>query len=155
MDLDVLRSELIRDEGMRLLAYKDTRGFLTIGVGRNLDSNQLSADELAVIGHNCRRLPITKAQAYILLVSDILTASSALDKCLPWWKNLDEVRRRVLINMAFNLGISGLMGFKQTLSMIRAGNYGTAAVCMLQSTWASQVPERAKRLSSMLRTGAA
>lgn len=140
---------------MRLLAYEDTRGFLTIGVGRNLDSNPLSADELAVIGHNCRSLPITKEQACILLVSDILTASTALDKYLPWWKNLSEVRRRVLINMAFNLGIKGLMGLKQTLTMIRAGNYDMASDSMLQSAWASEVPEQAKRLARMIRTGVA
>lgn len=155
MDLSVLRSELVRDEGLRLEAYKDVCGFLTIGVGRNLDSNPLSASEVSVIGHDCRKLPITREQAGILLVNDILTASTALDKYLPWWKNLDEVRRRVLINMAFNLGISGLMGFKQTLSSIRSGDYVAAAGHMLQSTWANQVPDRADRLASMMRTGAA
>lgn len=155
MDLSILRSELIRDEGLRLQAYEDTCGFLTIGVGRNLDGNPLSANELSAIGHNCRRLPITKEQACALLDNDVLTMSTALDKDLPWWRNLDEVRRRVLINMAFNLGIRGLMKFKQTLSMTRAGNYDAAAVCMLQSTWASQVGDRAKRLASMMRTGVA
>lgn len=155
MDLSVLRSELILDEGMKLLAHRDSRGLLIIGVGRNLDSNPLSANEVSVIGHDGRELPITKEQACILMVSDILTARTALDKHLPWWKNLDEVRRRVLIHMAFNLGIKGLMGFKQTLSMTRAGKYDTAADCMLQSIWASQMPKRASRLASMMRTGVA
>jgi len=63
------------------------------------------------------------------------------------------VRQRVLLDMAFNLGISGLLKFKRTLKAIRAKQYEKAAEMMLDSRWATQVGQRAKRLSKMMATG--
>jgi lysozyme len=59
----------------------------------------------------------------------------------------------VLVNMAFNMGINGLLGFKHTLELVRTGNYADAADAMLNSKWAEQVGPRAKRLSEQMRTG--
>ena len=49
MNMSALISELERDEGVRLSAYKCTAGFLTIGVGRNLDTNKLTVEELSFV----------------------------------------------------------------------------------------------------------
>ena len=54
--------------------------------------------------------------------------------------------------MAFQLGIDGLLKFKNTLNLIEAGDYETASKEMLNSLWAKQTPERAKRLSEQIRT---
>lgn len=132
----LMRVELIRDEGIRLRPYKDSVGKLTIGVGRNLDDVGISAEE-----------------ANRLLDADIDRAAAALDKALPWWRGLSEVRQRVLLNMCFNLGIGALLGFKNTLAAIKAGRYEDAASGMLASKWAGQVGDRAKRLAAMMRTG--
>ena len=153
MNLTVMEQELERDEGLRLSAYKDPAEKLTIGVGRNLDDNPLSPAELLVIGHDCRTQPITKEQALYLLGNDIKATTLCLDRFLPWWANMDEVRKRVLINMCFNLGISRLLQFKETLHWMQLGHYNAAASCMAESKWAAQVGQRAVRLENMMRTG--
>lgn len=76
-----------------------------------------------------------------------------LDRNLSWWKNLDEVRQRVLFDMCFNLGVTKLLAFKNTLEAIRTGRYDDAAAGMLNSLWAKQVKGRATRLANMMRTG--
>lgn len=153
MNISLLKSELTRDEGLRLSAYKDTYGHLTIGVGRNLDGNPLSDDEIAVVGHDCRTCSITQEQAIYLLGHDIARVTVQLDRVLPWWTTLDDVRRRVLINMAFNMGTRNLVGFRRFLSALNKAQYAAAASEMLQSLWASQVGKRADRLATMMRTG--
>lgn len=131
-----MRSELIRDEGVRLKPYRDTVGKLTIGIGRNLDDVGIS--------------PVEAAQ---LLDSDIQRTAAELDAALPWWRGLDEVRQRVILNMAFNLGVAGLLGFKNTLINVRDGHYAAAAAGMLASKWAVQVGQRAQRLADMMMKG--
>lgn len=136
MNNDKLLKQLDLHEGLELKPYKDTVGKLTIGVGRNLTDRG-----------------ITKDEAYYLLRNDVAIAITDLDKNLSWWKNLDEIRQRVLADMCFNLGISKLLGFKNTLELIRKGDYETAASAMLNSLWAKQVKGRATRLANMMRTG--
>jgi lysozyme len=63
------------------------------------------------------------------------------------------VRQNVLADMCFNLGIGGLLSFKNTLAMVEHGKYEEAAAAMLQSKWATQVGQRAIELSEMMRTG--
>lgn len=128
--------QLKRDEGMRLKPYTDTVGKVTIGIGRNLTDNGISEYE-----------------AELLLQHDITNASQQLRENLPWTDGLDDVRRAVLTNMAFNMGIHSLMGFKNTLALIQAGDYAGAAQAMLNSKWATQVGPRAHRLSIQLETG--
>lgn len=129
-------AELRRDEGERFKPYKDTVGKLTIGVGRNLDDRGITTDESAY-----------------LLANDVTHVMRGLDIGLPWWRTLDPVRQRVLINMGFNLGINGLLGFVNTLRMVREKDYAAAAAGMLASKWARQVGDRAKRLAYMMEHG--
>jgi lysozyme len=55
--------------------------------------------------------------------------------------------------MSFQLGVDGLLGFKNTLKMIEQRNYEAAAAGMLNSLWAKQTPERANRMAEQMRTG--
>ena len=153
MNMDALISELERDEGVRLSAYRCTAGFLTISVGRNLDTNKLTAEELAFVGHDGRKKSIAKSQSDYLLKNDIERVCAELLKFLPWWAYLGDVRTRVLVNMAFNLGTAGLLTFTNTLALIRSGSYAQAAAEMVKSKWAKQVGKRADRLANMMRTG--
>jgi lysozyme len=123
-------------EGVRLKPYRCTAGKLTIGIGRNIEDRG-----------------ITMAEAELLLRNDLADVRNGLANALPWIATLDDVRQRVLIDMAFNLGIGGLLQFERTLAAVRAGEYQRAAAMMLQSRWASQVGERAKRLARMMETG--
>lgn len=131
-----LIAQLVRDEGLKLHPYCDSVGKITIGIGRNLDDVGLSHDE-----------------ALLLLNNDLDKASSQVRTQLPWTINLDDARLAVLVNMAFNMGIGSLLGFKDTLALIHSGKYTAAADAMLQSKWASQVGARATRLAEQMRTG--
>jgi lysozyme len=134
--LNSLREQLIRDEERRLRVYPDSRGIPTIGVGRNLRDKGISV-----------------AESDLLLDNDIAEYTRAVHTALPWVAGLDLARQEVLINMAFNLGIYGLLEFKRTLDSIQHGNYDLAASQMLESKWATQVGPRAHRLSKQMRTG--
>lgn len=138
--IEQLTAQLRRDEGTRATVYKDTLGFDTIGVGRLIDSRKpgsgLRPDEIDY-----------------LLRNDIADRVEALTKALPWFDRLDEARQGVLINMAFQLGTAGLLGFKSTLALVVAGKYAEAAEQMIKSKWATQTPARAKRLAEQMKTG--
>jgi lysozyme len=131
-----LREQLIRDEGRRLRPYRDSVGKLTIGVGRNLDD-----------------VGISPAEADFLLDNDIARATAEVRTFLPWTETLDEVRREALVNMAFNLGIGGLLGFRLMLAALRGGDYASAAAEVLESRYAQQVGPRAHRVSKQIETG--
>ena len=132
-------SQLKRDEGEVLHAYQDHLGFWTIGIGILIDKRKgggLRPEESEFIFRNRLKL-----------------LDEELSRRLPWIVKLDPARKGVLINMAFQMGVTGLLGFKNTLAMIEAGRYQDAAKAMLQSKWATQTPARANRLSRQMETG--
>jgi lysozyme len=143
VNLARLKEQLTLHEGLRLFPYKDTIGILTIGIGHNLTANGLHPEVVA--------LQFNK---------DVEAAVLDLEKNLPWVMELDEVRLRVLIDMCFNLGISRLLKFKNTLAAIHRGEYEHASAMLMDSLWAHQVGDgyggrfdRAERLAEMMRTG--
>lgn len=139
MDKKQLTKELRRDEGVVPFAYQDHLGYWTIGVGRLIDKKKGGG--------------LSDAEIDFLLSNDIDRFEKQIIDALPWYGSLDDVRQRVLVNMAFNMGIAGLLGFKNTLAMVERGDYAGAAKGMLASKWAGQVGERAKRLATMMETG--
>lgn len=143
-NLNLLVSELRRDEGVRYLPYKDSVGINSTGVGHNLKEIPLKEGW---------SYPLTDTQVNELLESDLKNVFCDLENNISWWSNLSEVRQRVLANMCFNLGINRLLGFKNTLNFIKNGQYDDAAEGMLNSKWASQVKDRAKRLATMMKEG--
>lgn len=136
VDRTAMTRQLRLHEGERLKPYRCTAGKLTIGVGRNLEDRGITAQESAM-----------------LLANDIAREERALFEALPWVSGLDEVRQRVLLDMAFNMGMGSLLQFKLTLGAIQAGQYEQASKMMLDSRWAKQVGTRAERLSRMMATG--
>ena len=135
--MDRIKEQLVRHEGLRLRPYRCTAGKLTIGIGRNLDDRGISQKE-----------------AYAMLERDIQDCEQWLiDEIPEVYNKLDEVRQSVLLNMCFNLGIKGLLEFKNTLSFIGAGDWERAANNMLASKWAKQVGMRAIELSELMRKG--
>ena len=69
------------------------------------------------------------------------------------WRKMDEPRQAVLLNMAFNLGVPKLMGFKRALSAMSIGDYPRAGTEMLDSKWAKQVKGRAAELARQMVLG--
>lgn len=131
-----LVEQITRDEGSRLKPYRDGAGKLTIGIGRNLDDKGISP-----------------AEEQMLLQDDIRDVQAGLQNALPWVYQLDEARRGVLENMAYNMGVQKLLSFRDTLSFVQRGMYEQAAHAMMQSLWATQVGPRAMRLAEQMRTG--
>jgi len=126
------------DEGVRLKAYLDTVGVWTVGYGH---------------AHVAPGTVWMLEQAEAALIEDVRKHNKELAEALPWLSSLDPVRRRVLQNMSFNLGVKGLLGFKNTLEAVRTGRYNQASAGMLASKWAKQVKGRAVRLADEMLTG--
>lgn len=131
--------QLRRDEGEVLYAYQDHLGFWTIGVGILIDKRKGGA--------------LRPEESEFIFRNRLKLLESELAQKLPWIVKLDPARKGVLLNMAFQLGVSGLLGFKTTLATVQAGKYQDAAKQMLQSKWATQTPARAQRLSNQMATG--
>lgn len=131
--------QLKRDEGEKLHAYQDTLGYWTIGIGILIDQRKgggLRPEESEFIFRNRLKL-----------------LDEELARVLPWLPKLDPARRGVMLNMAYQMGAMGLLGFKTTLALVSAGKYQEAAKQMLESKWAKQTPARAQRLSNQMATG--
>lgn len=127
---------LKRHEGLRLRPYKCTAGKLTIGYGRNLEDNGITTEE-----------------ADILLRNDVMLLEQELYENISFYHELDQVRQAALLDMAYNLGISGLLKFKKTLAFLKNQNWELAAKEMLNSKWAEQVKGRSVEISEMIKTG--
>ena len=137
--MDKLIEMLKRHEGMKTHAYKCSEGKITVGVGRNIDEQGgigLSEDEIEY-----------------LLQNDIERVIVELSSEYEWFSYLDDVRKDVMINIAFNLGITRLRGFKKALAAMESGDYKKASTEFLDSRWAKQVGGRALELSDILAVG--
>lgn len=143
--------QLKRHEGFRTKVYQCTAGRDTCGYGYNLDANPLALSNYEIVGF--RKNGITKEQAETILKIHVAQIETTLTKTFAWFENLNDARKAVLINMTFNLGLVGLMGFKNTLRMIETGDFEGASKNMLHSKWATQVKGRAVELSTQMRTG--
>lgn len=125
--------QIKRDEGRRPKPYQDTQGIWTVGYGHNLTTGPLSDDAMEQI------------------LRDDLQAVETQCLTLPIWKDLSEARKGVLLNMAFNLGFTGLMGFRNMYQALEVRDYERAAAEMEDSRWARQVGARADRLAKQMR----
>lgn len=130
----LLERDLIRDEGWKDRPYKDTLGHLTIGVGHNLDAEGL-----------CKEAILAQ------LRYDIKHAEGILDARMAGWRDLPDPAKRVLTNLAFNIGNS-LFSFKQMILAVHNHDWNEAAAQLLSSLYAKQVGERAVRLANLFRS---
>lgn len=135
MNLDSLRNQLMQDEGLKLKPYRDSKGRLTIGVGRNLDDVGISKDE-----------------AMYMLDNDIKDRMSYLENWSLFTK-LSDNRQLVIADMAFNMGIAGLLEFEKMLNYLSQDDYDNAATEILDSVAAKENVNRYQMLAKMMREG--
>jgi len=151
IDISEAEKRLILHEGLRLNPYYCTRGKQTIGIGRNLDDNPITLEEKAVVGdweHG-----ITKQGALYLLRNDISRFEKQLEQKISFWKSLDDERQYALLDMTFNLGLKGLLKFKNMLQAIEQKDYTLASEECLNSHYAKETGKRSLRISCLIRTG--
>ena len=136
-------NQIIKDleelEGFKPYAYRDSLGIWTIGYGINVDKDHGGG--------------ITEEESEMLLLNRLNTKIEELDTAISWWRMLDDVRQDVIVEMAYQLGVQGLLDFNKFLAYAKAKQYDLAAGEMLNSLWAQQTPERAKMLSQRFATG--
>lgn len=143
-----LIASLVVDEGIRLKVYDDATGkpivpgsvvigHPTIGIGRALDTK------------GC-----TEQEAYQWCSNDIEEKKNGLVAGIDFWPQLDDVRQNVLIEMAFQMGVTGLLAFHGMLGAMKAQDWRSAADAGLDSAWARETSARARKLMTMLASGA-
>jgi len=130
---------LKRHEGVKSHAYRCSSNKITVGCGRNIDEN-------GGIG-------LTDSEIDMLLANDIKRVEQELKDRFSWYRNLDSVRREAMIDIAFNLGITKLLGFKKALAAMESGDYFWASTEFNASRWAEQVGYRSDELCDMIETG--
>ena len=146
MDKKELMEELIVDEGKVSEIYKDHLGYDTFGVGHLITSKD---DECGKpVGTE-----VSEKRIMQCLEQDIDGICADLDRNIPFWRELDEERQRVVANMAFNLGINRLLQFEKFLDALENRDYNKAAVEMMDSRWARQVGPRSERLKERMIKG--
>lgn len=128
-----LKEMIKKDEGLRLKVYNDTEGKPTIGWGFCLDYFDIS-------------------DAEYFLNKKILQATDHLNQ-FTWYKRLNDPRKEVCVNMIYNLGIAGFMGFKQFIRALTAFDWDRAEIELLDSKAARKLPERYGRLAKIIKTG--
>lgn len=152
VNLNKLKTQLLVEEGSPSHTYLDSEGILTGGVGHNLQAHP--APSFTKVG-----VPVPQTVAAKWLEDDIAAVVKDLNKWLPWWKDLDDPRQNAVADMTFNLGIgnaeagTGLLGFRNTLLLLREGDYMGAAANIKSSLYARQVGRRASRIAGMIAYG--
>lgn len=130
--------EMLRvHEGFVGHAYRDHLGYWTIGIGRLIDQRRGGG--------------ITEEEARYLLRNDLERIRGELHDRVGWLGSLSDVRRAAVLDMAFNLGVDGLLGFRRMLAALEARDYQRAADEALDSLWARQVGMRARDIAEMVR----
>jgi len=132
--MEGLREDLIAEEGIQLKPYLCPAGKTTIGVGRNLDD-----------------VGITQDEAMEMLDNDIDRVKAQLAKALPWLETKPPDVQRAIANMTFQMGLGALLKFKKMLVAIQARDYNAARREALDSAWAKQTPQRAKRVTDLFK----
>lgn len=138
-DRAALLKELEGDEGRVPHAYRDHKGYWTIGVGFLIDKEKGGRIPDAVIDFWLDYL--------------VQQREDALDRYLPWWRSLSDARQRALIQMSYQLGVDGLLGFPKMLGALQSGDWREAYRQALDSKWAKvDTPERAQRVAALFLT---
>ncbi|MBQ7659415.1 MAG: glycoside hydrolase family protein [Alphaproteobacteria bacterium] len=148
--LDEIQKRLLLHEGAVDHIYTCPAGYKTIGIGRNLETNPLTAKEKEVVGDISHGITLDKA--LYLLRNDVKRCEKELSDNISWFYQLDDERQYALLDMCFNMGIKKLLGFKRMLGAMFIGDFRGAAKECLMSKYARDVGKRAKRIATLIET---
>ena len=97
-------------EGCRLMPYRCTAGKLTIGIGRCIDTNPFTKEELQAVGD--WKHGITRNAALMLLRNDIDRCKNELSG-LDFYAKLDLERNTLCLICAFAKGYMACLNIKK------------------------------------------
>lgn len=146
----VAKNEGFGKKGKPGQIYVDTMGKRTVGYGFNIDDpyirSQIPADIVA------GKRPMQEAEAMPLLQKFINNAQKDAISLVgeDVFNNLSDSQKIALTDVVYNLGKGKASGFKKTIGAIKAGDFNTAGMELLDSDYAKQVGDRALRNSRML-----
>lgn len=130
MTTNRLETDLRSEEGDRLVAYQDTMGVWTDGVGH---------------AHVRPGTVITESVSEQQFHQDLAQTKSQLDNQLPWWRTIPDRQQDALANLGFELGVTKLCTFGTFLSLMKSGLWVQAKADLATTRWATQVqPSRLK-----------
>ena len=133
-ELTDIVKDIKKHEGFEPKVYKCTEGYDTIGYGFAIKDLVLDEDI-----------------ADLILMKKLHKLLQRILIAFPWFKDVDDIAKGVIVNMCYQLGLSGFSKFKKTIYLLETEQYEEASVEMLDSLWAKQTPNRAKELSETLR----
>ena len=126
-----LEKQLKEHEGFRGMPYDDSLGYPTIGYGT--------------------KLPINADEAELLMKYRLEQKRDELIIAMPFVYNLPDDKQKVLYEMSYQMGVTGVLLFKRMWSALKSGDFERASKEMLDSRWAVQTPERAERLAKKMK----
>jgi lysozyme len=149
-----LQESVIVHEAIMESPYKDSLGLWTVGVGRCLERSPLTGDQWKrLLDAGAISVKLTNSGSLMLLDDDLKDCMAACAKAFTFWGTLDEGRRDVLVEMAFQIGIDGLRKFAKMLAAIASHDFKAAAAAGIDSLWAKQTPARAHELMHRMEYG--
>ena len=131
--LDEIKNRLIKSEGLALFPYSCQENYLSLGIGRNIQTNGISEDE-----------------AMYMLENDIKRVIEELDQQWDVWRTFPVDAQMVCVDLVFNLGITGFMRFSRTRYYMENGDFLAASEELLRSKYHIQLPRRSEDNSRML-----
>lgn len=144
---DRLIALLKRQEGYGEWPYQDTEGYWTIGHGHLVTTQKdFTYDAACAL---CKA-PWDLDRADVMLRVDAESKQQGLLAVLPWVNNLPQLVQEGLLNMAFQMGVTGVLGFHDMLASLKGGHFDDAEAHALNSVWARQTPSRSNEVSAMI-----
>lgn len=134
-EFEQIINDIKKHEGFKAKVYKCTEGYDTIGYGFAIKDLIMDEDV-----------------ANLILMKKLQKLLERVHIAFPWFKDIDNIAKAVVINMCYQLGLRGFSKFKKTIYLLETQQYEEASVEMLDSLWAKQTPNRAKELSETLRS---
>ena len=137
-------------EGRRAEAYYCSGGYLTQGIGHNLEMNPLTKEQKSKI-KDIKHW--TDAEIDMILADDVYQCKVLMTQLIEGFDKFDDERQYALVDMCFQLGARGVSRFKKMLKAMREGDWNRAGLECLDSKYAKDTPARAKRIAHLIKTG--
>ena len=135
-----LEERLMEHEGFIPKIYKDTRGLATIGYGHLVTKQDPFIEDVEY----------PEEELYDLFLKDLQKAKNGAEEIVGHIKELHSTAKEIIIEMVYQLGVTGVRRFLKTLLHLENRDYKNASMEMLDSSWRKQTPRRCEKLSKMM-----